>query len=94
MDLHSFIANPDPAVFLNAVPGADPDRALQNFGVTFELCKKLPYTEFYVIYTPSHFMFNLFVNFNKITFINNLHASLFILLSFFKYSPPGSGSAF
>ena len=31
MDPHSFFADPDPAVFLNA----DPDLAFQNCGVTF-----------------------------------------------------------
>ena len=44
MGLHSVFADldPDRVLFLNA----DPDPAVQNCFVTFELCKKVPYEEF------------------------------------------------
>ena len=42
MDPHSFLVAPNLAVF----PNVDPDPALQNCGVTFKRCKKLPYKEY------------------------------------------------
>ena len=49
MDPHSFFANPDPAVLLNADPGPDPDPAAVLMRIRIQLnkiSKQLPCEEF------------------------------------------------
>ena len=48
MDPHSFFADQDPGVLLNAEP--DPAALVLRIGIQlYKLCKKLPYEEFSVV---------------------------------------------
>ena len=96
MNLHSFIADPDPdpVVFLNLDP--DPDPALHNCGVTLNFVLKILYEDFalidptinttIVLLVPSLIEF-VFKFKKKITIINNFH--LFLKICILLFFPPG-----